>query len=186
MREGTRKKIKLLSLFFIALSFLGCTSKGDFSDRSIGSKIDDRFLERLIKREISQKKDAFSGSNVAVAVFNGHVLLTGQVPNRDVAELAESIAISFSKVEKANVSNHLKVMGPISLLSRSNDRWLAAKVRTRMFSSDKARAPSLRVTCQNGTIFLMGKVTSEEAEVVTELISGVFGVEKIVKVFTYL
>ena len=77
-------------------------------------------------------------------------------------------------------------MGPISLVSRSNDRWLATKVKARLFSSKKASGSSLRITCENGTIFLMGRVTEEKSELITSLVSEVFGVEKIVKVFNYL
>ena len=103
-----------------------------------------------------------------------------------VSELAEDIAISLSEVKKEAISNHVKIMGPISLVSRSNDRWLTTKIRTRLFSSGETSGSSLRVTCENGTVFLMGRVTPEESEIITRLVSEVFGVEKIVKVFTYL
>ena len=178
--------MRLITLLSVAFFFLGCTTKGDIADRSVGTKIDDRFLEGLIKRELSKKKSLLNGSNINVTVFDSQVLLTGQVPNLRVAELAEDIAISLSEVKKEDISNHVKVMGPISLVSRSNDRWLATKVRARLFSNKKANGSSLRVTCENGTVFLMGRVTQEKSELITSLVSEVFGVEKIVKVFTYL
>ena len=186
MYKHTSKKMRLITFFSVAFFFLGCTTKGDIADRSIGTKIDDRFLEGLIKRELSKKKSLLNGSNINVTVFDSQVLLTGQVPNLRVAELAEDIAISLSEVKKEDISNHVKVMGPISLVSRSNDRWLATKVRARLFSNKKANGSSLRVTCENGTVFLMGRVTQEKSELITSLVSEVFGVEKIVKVFTYL
>ena len=186
MHKNTSKKIRLIALFSIAVFFLGCTTKGDFADRSVGTKIDDRFLEGLIERELSKKKALTKGSNINVAVFDGRVLLTGQVPNRQISELAEDIATSLSEVEKENISNHVKIMGPISLVSRSNDRWLTTKVRARLLSSKDTSGSSLRVTCENGTVFLMGRVTQEKSELITSLVSEVFGVEKIVKVFTYL
>ena len=96
------------------------------------------------------------------------------------------IAISLSEVKKEDISNHVKIMGPISLVSRSNDRWLMTKVRARLFSSKATNGSSLRVTCENGTVFLMGRVTQEKSELITSLVSEVFGVEKIVKVFTYI
>jgi len=178
--------MRLITFFSVAFLFLGCTTKGDIADRSVGTKIDDRFLEGLIKRELSKKKSLLKGSNINVTVFDSRVLLTGQVPNRQVSELAEDISISLSEVNKENISNHVKVMGPISLISRSNDRWLTTKVRARLFSHKKANGSSLKVTCENGTVFLMGRVTQEKSELITGLVSEVFGVEKIVKVFTYL
>tara|TARA_B100000614_G_C14252881_1_gene371596 strand:+ start:48 stop:608 length:561 start_codon:yes stop_codon:yes gene_type:complete len=186
MYIDTSKKMRLITLFSLAFFFLGCTTKGDVADRSIGTKIDDRFLEGLIERELSKKKSLLKGSNINVTVFDSRVLLTGQVPNRQVSKLAEDIAISLSEVEKKDISNHVKIMGPISLVSRSNDRWIATKVRTRLLSSKEANGSSLRVTCENGTVFLMGRVTQEHSQVITRLVSEVFGVEKIVKVFTYL
>ena len=186
MCKNTRKKMRLITFLSVAFLFLGCTTKGDIADRSVGTKIDDRFLEGLIKRELSKKKSLLKGSNINVTVFDSQVLLTGQVPNMRAAELAEDIAISLSEVKKEDVSNHVKVMGPISLVSRSNDRWLATKVRARLFSSKKAKGSSLRVTCENGTVFLMGLVTEEKSKLITSIVSEVFGVEKIVKVFNYL
>ena len=182
----TSKKMRFTSLFCVAIFFLGCTTKGDPGYRSVGTKIDDRFLEGLIKKELSKKKSLLKGSNINVTVFDGRVLLTGQVPSRQVSKLAEDVAISLSEVEKEDISNHVKVMGPISLVSRSNDRWLTTKVRARLLSSKAISGTSIRVTCDNGTIFLMGRVTQEKSELITNLVSEVFGVEKIVKVFTYL
>jgi len=186
MCKNTSKKMRLITFLSVAFLFLGCTTKGDIADRSVGTKIDDRFLEGLIKRELSKKKSLLKGSNINVTVFDSQVLLTGQVPNRRASEIAENIAISLSEVKKEDISNHVKVMGPISLVSRSNDRWLTTKVRARLFSSRKAYGSSLRVTCENGTVFLMGRVTEEKSELITSLVSEVFGVEKIVKVFNYL
>ena len=186
MCKNTRKKMRLITFLSVAFLFLGCTTKGDIADRSVGTKIDDRFLEGLIKRELSKKKSLLKGSNINVTVFDSQVLLTGQVPNLRVAELAEDIAISLSEVKKEDISNHVKVMGPISLVSRSNDRWLTTKVRARLFSSEKAKGSSLRVTCENGTVFLMGRVTEEKSELITSIVSEVSGAEKIVQVFNSL
>ena len=186
MYRYTGKKIRLTALFSVSLVFLGCATKGDISERSVGTKIDDRFLEGLIKRELSKKKSLLKGSNINVTVFDGRILLTGQAPNRRVSELAEDISISLSEVKKEDISNHVKIMGPISLVSRSNDRWLTTKVRAKLFSNKETSGSSLRVTCENGTVFLMGRVTQEKSELITNLVSKVFGVEKIVKVFTYL
>ena len=186
MFKNIRKKISSITLFSVAVFCLGCSTKGDIADRSVGTKIDDRFLEGLIERELSQKRALIKGSNINVAVFDRRVLLTGQVPNRKASETAEDIAASLSEVRKENISNHIKIMGTTSLVSRSNDRWLTTKIRARLFSSSNTNGSSLRVTCENGTVFLMGRVTPDESEIITRLVSEVFGVEKIVKVFTYL
>ena len=186
MHKPNSKKIKLITIFSFAVFFTGCATKGDILDRSVGTKIDDRFLEGLIKRELSKKKSLLKGSNINVTVFDSRVLLTGQVPNRRVSEIAENIAISLSEVKKEDISNHVKIMGPISLVSRSNDRWLTTKVRARLLSSKDTSGSAVRVTCENGTVFLMGRVTREKSELITKLVSEVFGVEKIVKVFNYL
>ena len=186
MYKRTSKQKRLITFSSVALFLIGCTIKGDIADRSVGTKIDDRFLEGVIKSELSKKKSLLKGSNINVTVFDSRVLLTGQVPNRRVSELAEDIAISLSEVKKENISNHVKIMGPISLVSRSNDRWLATKVRARLLSSKDTSGSSLKITCENGTVFLMGRVTEKKSELITSLVSEVFGVEKIVKVFTYL
>ena len=183
--SGTRIKRKFLGLF-LTVWCIGCSSTVERAERSVGTRIDDRLLEGIIKRELAKEKDSLTGSNINVSVFYGRVLLTGQVRNREISTRAQDIATSLSEVKDSDISNHLRVLGPISLVSRSNDLWLAAKVRAKLLSNKNSYDSPVRVTCENGTIYLMGRLNREESERITELVSRVFGVEQIVKIFTYL
>ncbi|MGL4978065.1 MAG: BON domain-containing protein, partial [Plesiomonas sp.] len=60
------------------------------------------------------------------------------------------------------------------------------KVRSQLLTSDKVKASNVKVTTENGEVFLIGKLTRAEAEEATNTARNVAGVKRVVKVFEYL
>jgi osmotically-inducible protein OsmY len=78
------------------------------------------------------------------------------------------------------------VQGPISRLARTNDRYLSAKVKSRLLVASGVPAGKVKVVTENGIVYLMGKITRADGELVVAEVQKSFGVQKIVKVFDYL
>lgn len=152
--------------------------------RTFGSVIDDEIVETKILVNIRKAAPGFEHAHLSVTSFNGVVLLAGQVPSEALREQASSIAHQVRKVRK--VHNELRVSGPTSGLARSNDTWLTSKVKARMLASGNVPGRRIKVVTENGTVFLLGLVTQQEAEAAVSLVRNVRGVEKIVKVFEYI
>ena len=83
------------------------------------------------------------------------------------------------------VYNRLEVKGPSSSLSRINDAWITAKVKSKLIASEVDPA-SIKVVTENSIVYLMGTVKPAEAEIAAELASKTAGVGKVVKIFSYL
>ena len=72
------------------------------------------------------------------------------------------------------------------MLARTNDTYLSGKVKTRLLVAAEVPAGKVKVVTENGVVYLMGKVSRSDGELVVAEVQKSFGVQKIVKVFDYL
>jgi osmotically-inducible protein OsmY len=190
----TPNRLSLLALT-LCLSISGCSSfltatrdkpiEDDRGTRTFGSKIDDSLIETKVAVNVAKANpDLDEGSHIIVTSFNGIVLLAGQTPRAELKSLAEQAAGSVQRVKKVN--NELQVMPPSSILARNNDAWLTTKIKTQMLTDNTIPGSRIKVVTENGIVYLLGLVTQQEATRATNLVQGVSGVQKIVKLFEYI
>jgi osmotically-inducible protein OsmY len=188
------KRLSLLALT-LCLGVSGCSSvinasrekpiDDDRGTRTFGSKIDDSLIETKVSVNIAKASpDLDDNSHIVVTSFNGIVLLAGQTPRADLKQLAEQTAAAVQKVKKVN--NELQVIAPSSMLARSNDTWLTSKIKTEMLTDSAIPGSRIKVVTENGIVYLLGLLTQQEATRATNLVQGVGGVQKIVKLFEYI
>ncbi|MDC1435748.1 BON domain-containing protein [Gammaproteobacteria bacterium] len=157
----------------------------DQGSRSTGSRIDDGAIETMIKVNLNAADDALRESNIDVVSFNQTVLLVGQVPDQELKNLATRVATTSNSRVKT-VYNELEVAGDTSFLSRTNDMWLSAKIKSLMLVNDDVEGRRTKVVTENGVVFLMGLLTHAEADQAVELVSTASGVTKVVRAFEYI
>ena len=184
MKRYRRLLIGLYSLF-AGLVLAGCTNNPE-EKRTPGDIIDDNALEFVIEREIKASDEGFKGAHLVTTVYDGLVLLLGEVPSAALKEKATEVTESLYKVDPDKVYNYLTVGGPISLLARTNDSYISGKVKTRLMTAREVPASKVKVVTQNGVVYLLGKIPPNDAELVVAETRKTFGVQKIVKVFDYL
>jgi len=146
--------------------------------------IDDQVIETLVKREIWGSDSAFDTAHLTAVSYNGVLLLAGQVQSESLKQQAQDIATGLAKVRR--VHNELQVGGPISMVARANDSWLTTKVKTRMLADAEVAARKIKVVTENGTVYLLGILPRQEADLAVQAAQSVYGVQRIVKVFEYL
>jgi osmotically-inducible protein OsmY len=123
-------------------------------------------------------------THVNVTSFNRRVLLTGEVPNDEIRGKVKELAAGVSNVKE--VMNETIIGGVSSFGARSNDAYLTAKVKTRLFEDSRFNANHVKVVTEGGTTFLMGLVKREEGDAAAEVAARTKGVTKVVKVFEYI
>lgn len=156
----------------------------NFGKRTAGTVMDDQLIESRAKVNIENSHEALKKAKIDVNSFNGIVLLTGQVESEDLKALASSSIQDLRKVRK--VHNELRIAGPTSLIARTNDAWLTTKIKSLMAASKEVSANRIKVVTENGVVFLMGLLTTHEADAATRVARSAYGVQKIVKVFEYI
>ena len=119
--------------------------------------------------------------HINVTSYNRQVILTGEVPNAQDKAKAEEIAKGVDNV--ASTLNELAIMVNSTLSERSNDLITAGRIKASLLDARDLFANAFKVTTERGVVYVMGRVTAREAKRATEVISGVQGVKKVVRVF---
>jgi len=153
--------------------------------RTAGTIVEDESIETKVAVNMRSQQPQFRNASFDVVSHNGVVLLVGQVQSDELKQLATRIA-SEASAHVRRVHNELEISGPRSFLSRSNDSWLATKVRTQLAANDSINSNRIRVVANNGTIYLMGIVDRAEGDHAISLTRNVGGVLRVVNVFEYL
>lgn len=189
------KHYRILSLLLL-LSLASCTTilvettgeQGmveDPTERTAGAVIEDQSIETRIIVNMKSQEPAFRQANIDVISHNGVVLLVGQVESEALKSRATEIASQASSKIK-RIHNELEVSGKTSFLSRSNDAWIATKVRTLMLANGDVPSDQVRVIAENGAVYLMGIISQLEGDNAANLARNVSGVTRVVKVFEYI
>ncbi len=156
--------------------------------RDAGTVFDDRRIALRSSDAINRDK-AFVGNGnfVHSVVYNGSLLLCGQVTDAELKRRAQALVEHLDGVKR--VVNEIEVTDdPIGFWRRRADNTMTARVKTALLdiTSLKDFDPSrVNVTTVNSVVYLMGLVNQEEAEAVVDVARNVAGVAKVVKVFEY-
>ena len=157
----------------------------DPTERTAGAVVEDQSIETKVIVNLKKLEPELKKANIDVISHNGVVLLVGQVASEALKTRATQIT-SESSAKIKRIHNELEVAGKTSLLARSNDNWVATKVRTLMLANSSVPSGQIRVITENGAVFLMGLVTQADADAAADLARNVSGVTRVVKVFEYL
>jgi osmotically-inducible protein OsmY len=134
---------------------------------------------------MKSQESEFRKANFNVISHNGVVLLVGQIASNELKNKASKIASQASSKIK-RIHNELEVAGKTSLIARSNDTWIATKVRTLMLTNSGVPSGQIRVIAENGAIYLMGLIDQGNGDNAARLARNVSGVTRVVKVFEYI
>lgn len=155
--------------------------------RSVGTVLDDQTAEVRVVDRIYSTPEFTSDDHVKVEVYNGVVLLVGEVTSEAKREIAGQRAAEVPHVER--VVNELVVGPSASIGKRLDNSWLTTKVNAALVRHNPVPgfdATRIKVVSSLNTVYLMGLVRRAEGDAVAEVARNVGGVEKVVKVFSYM
>ncbi len=137
-------------------------------------------MNTALGKDQQLKKEA----RINVTAYQGKVLLTGQSPNPELASRAKQIAMGVEGATE--VFNEIRNGQPIGLGTASSDTWITTKVRSQLLGSDQVKSSNVKVTTENGEVFLLGLVTEREGRAAADTASRVSGVKHVTTAFTYI
>ena len=154
--------------------------------RGFGTVVDDKRIQLGAYDEINRDKELVLKNRVMTAVYNGVMLLMGEVRTPDLKQRAEQTVTGFEGVRR--IVNEIDVMEPEGFWTRRNDNKITARVKLALADITSVPgfdATKVKVSTAHRTVYLMGLLSTEEVEIVTEIARNVPGVERVVKVFEY-
>ena len=147
--------------------------------RTSGAQLDDEGIEVRI---VNRLHEAFGDRvHVNATSYNRQVLLTGEVGSAYDKQRVEQIVSRVDNVRA--VVNELAVIGGSSFTQRSGDSVITGRVKAALLDAPDISGNAFKVVTERGAVYLMGRVTKREAERATEVVRGVGGVQKVVRVF---
>lgn len=173
----------LQGCFFVAGAAAGAAAVAVVYDHR---KLESILTDNKITRESAEKINAdpnFKGSHIEVACFNRVVLLTGQTPTGELREEAEAIVRNIPNVTR--IYNQIIIRAPTSNITRASDSWITAKIKSQLLATKGMKSGTVKVVTENGTVYLMGLVSKDQAETAATIASQVDGVQRVMKIFQY-
>ncbi|WP_396436657.1 BON domain-containing protein [Limnohabitans sp.] len=147
--------------------------------RTTGTLVEDESIE--IKVASAVRREMGDRIHLNVTSFNRQVLLSGEVRTAADKERAEKLAQSQENVTA--VVNDLAVMPISSLTQRSKDLVITGRIKAAFVDAKDLQVNAFKVVTERGTVYLMGRVTPREAKRATDIVRGMSGVSKVVRVF---
>jgi osmotically-inducible protein OsmY len=165
----------------VAAAALGGGYLVAYDRRSSGAMMDDQSVEVKTRHEIGKQIQEDEKSHITVVSYNNNVLLLGQVESQARKNSVEEAAQRVEKVR--HVHNELQVAPPTSASQRAKDSWITTKIKSRMVADKELNSNRVKVITENGVVYLLGIVKSDEEEVSTDIARETKGVKKVVKMF---
>ena len=166
----------------VGLIAAGAAAGSAVSDRrSFGSNGADKQIEFLASNKIGEQ---FPLAHVNAQVYNGSVLLTGEVATAAQGKAVETLVRGMDGVR--GVVNELAVGAVSGIGARTADTAITAKVNAAFVGDSLLQSGAFSITTERGNVYLQGRVTQAEGARAAELARQVSGVRQVVKVFEYL
>lgn len=159
-------------------------TKAATDPRTVGTQVDDGTLELRVNSALSKDEQIKKETRINVTAYQGKVLLVGQTPVADLAARAKQIAMGVEGATE--VYNEVRQGQPIGMDTAASDTWITSKVRTQLLGSDQVKSSNVKVTTENGEVFLMGLVTAREGQAAADIASRVSGVKRVTTAFTLI
>jgi osmotically-inducible protein OsmY len=153
-------------------------------NRTIGTQLDDKTTGSRIATILGTDPAIKNQTNITVQVFNGTALLVGQAPTQNLIQHAGKLAGSVEHVKKLH--NQIRLGAPVPPSIVASDLWLASKVKATLIADKRIDGLNINLEIENGEVFLMGLISSQEASIAVDLTRNIDGVKQVIKAFEYL
>lgn len=178
-------KKTLIPLILVA-SLSGCSALSESATQAFynGRDYQTAALDNAITKLAYRKLDAnpiTDNANLTVISYDRRVLLAGQVKTAQVKKLAYDIVHKVPQVDK--IYNQIEVTDKRTFISNLDDNFITAKAEAAMAPNKHFNAHRIKIITVNGVMYLMGKVTKDQAQKADDIAKNITGVQKVVNVF---
>lgn len=193
MNIFSKSTASLLSTLVMCLGLASCAAPLLFggviggamvaSDRrTTGIQLEDESIEQ--RSATAMRENFGTKERINITSYNRQVLITGEVSSDNVRRQVESLVGRVENVRA--VVNELAIGQASSTSDRASDVLVVAKVKASMVDTEDVFANVFKVVSERGTVYLMGRVTQNEAKRATDVVRGIGGVKRVVRVFEFL
>lgn len=152
--------------------------------RGFNTVMSDKNIQLSAYDLLNADKELVIKNRVMISVYDGMMLLTGEVRTEELKQRAESIVTGFNGIDR--LVNEIAIMEPEGYWANRNDNKITGRVKLAM--ADATSLPGfdvtkIKISTAHRVVYLMGILTPQEEEVVVEIARNVPDVERVVKIF---
>jgi len=180
-------KIMMIALCFSLQGCMNVATSGAeaiYNRHSIEKNMKDQYLTMQAYKAIYYDTDQFKNTNISITTYHKEMLLAGQVPNSWQKMRINQIIKNIPDID--SIYNLITIQNPSSPLTKISDTWISTKIKAKFLASNDMDGSQVKVMTENGTVFLMGVMLKEHADVAITLASNTDGVQQVVKLFSYM
>lgn len=152
-------------------------------ERGARTIIDDQIIESRAKDKIYSDPEVAKKIHINITSYNGVVLLSGEALNESLRTRAVDIVRYMDNVRR--VYDEIRIANLSDLNSRTNDGLITSRVKTKMITTSGFKSSHVKITTEDGTVYLMGLVTRQTGHQAAEIARNISGVKRVVKLFEY-
>mgnify|MGYP000703368881 CR=1 FL=1 len=181
----TQSFSKLIMVFMVATQLSACgifavggvvAGASIMADRRTpGVQAIDKGIELEANAALSKKFG--DNAHINVSSFNQKVLLTGEAKDSNVKTEAGDYVKAMKNAR--SVFNELMIGPNSSYTARANDAYLESKIKTQMIFTEKLPSNSMSIIAEGSSIYLMGILTQNEADLAKKIASNTNGVKDV-------
>ena len=147
-------------------------------ERSIGQVVIDKSIERTAKINMYKLDPRFKQSRVNINSFHSSVLLTGQVPDAHLKQLAEDNVKAMSDVK--TIHNFITVGDQASYSTIMQDLAVTANTKGLIVRAPVISDSKVLVHTEDAVLYVMGRLNQAESADLQQVLQNVGNVTKIV------
>jgi len=150
--------------------------------RTPGAVVEDRGIET--KAALRIREALGDAVHVNVSSYNRTALITGEVPDAKHKTQVEKIVLSIENVQKT--LSELAILDNASMTARVSDGVLAGRIKAALIDEKTLIANAFKVTVERGVVYVQGRATAKEIALMTDIVSGLNGVTRVVRILDTL
>lgn len=179
----------------MVLAFSGCASfvaqstgtaplGTDTGVRSFSQVLTDNSIERTAKVNLYKLDPRFKFARINIVSFHSAVLLTGQVGDDYLRQLAEDNVKAMSDVK--TVHNYIVVGEKVNYNTIMQDSVVTANIRRQLVSTSGISDNKVKVQTEDGVVYVMGKLMPSETQVLFNIIQNTPNIVRVVSLLDNL
>lgn len=170
----TPKIVFLSSTIFFSFAMQSC----GVAPRTLGTYIEDHSIVSQAEKIISKSKHIKKDFSVQAHAFNEILLLTGEVAQEKTRMDLFDTMTNIPKVRQ--IQNEISIRDPISFRTKISDSFIKSKIKSKIIFKNIVKQREVKIICRNGTVYLMGLVSSVKNAKLTRIAQGTRGVQSVV------
>lgn len=156
----------------------------DSGVRTFSQVLNDNSIERTAKINTYKLDERFKYARINLASFHSAVLLTGQVGDQYLKQLAEDNVKAMTDVK--TVHNYITIGEKIPYNTIVQDSIVTANIRRMLVTSPDISDTKVKVQTEDGVVYVMGKLTPSENQALVNILQSTPNIVKVVSLIDLL